>query len=175
MGRYGPDILPTSAVDTVEIGDSQVTTAKIAADAVTNAKIADDQLDSEHYVAKSIDAEHMADSAVGAFAPADLVIYQTFSGAGTTNIFASNAPRKFQVVDFSVRLTAVGAGSETAKLTDGTNDITNALDLSGADNSVVSVGTIDDAYNEIAASGSLDLVIATGGDGIARIVCRPVA
>lgn len=173
-GSVDTTSIKDGTIATADIAAGAVTTAKIAADAIDGTLIADNAVNSEHYTDGSIDQEHHATLAAGALG-VPLVLYQSFSGAGTTNVFSSNAPRKFQVVDAWFRLTAAGAASETGKWTDGTNDITDAVDLNVADNTVARVGTIDDAYYEIAASGSLDLVIATGGDGVAYLMVIPVA
>jgi hypothetical protein len=108
--------------------------------------------------------------AVGNIAPADLkvitssigvpfVISATLTAGNTAAIYSSNAPFKLRVLDaWSVAKSADGG---TWKLTDGTNDITNAVAVTATDKTVNRVGTIDDAYHEIAAGGSLSVV----GDG----------
>ena len=77
----------------------------------------------------------------------------------TVQIHNANAPYKYRILDaWSV---ARSADAGTWKLTDGTNDITDAVAVTATDKTIDRAGTIDDAYHEIAASGSLSVV----GDG----------
>ena len=81
------------------------------------------------------------------------------SGAAAEPIHASNAPYAYRVIDaWSV---ALGTDQGTWKITDGTDDITDAVAVSASDKTINRAGTIDDAKHEIAASGSLSVV----GDG----------
>lgn len=83
----------------------------------------------------------------------------TLTAGNTVQIHNTNAPFKYRVLDaWSVAKSADGG---TWKLTDGTHDITNAVTVTGTDKKVNRVDTIDDAYYEIAAAGSLSVV----GDG----------
>jgi hypothetical protein len=56
---------------------------------------------------------------------------------------------------------ARSADGGTWKVTDGTNDIIPAVTVTGTDKTINRAALIDDAYYEIAASGSLSVV----GDG----------
>ena len=77
----------------------------------------------------------------------------------TVQIYNAAAPFKFRITDaWSI---AQSADAGTWKLTDGANNITNAVAVTAADKTVNRAGTIDDAYYEIAADGSLSVV----GDG----------
>ena len=81
------------------------------------------------------------------------------SGAATEYIHDAAAPYKFRIIDaWSVAASADGG---TWKLSDGTNDITAAVTITSTDKSVNPAVTIDDAYCEIAATGTLAVV----GDG----------
>jgi len=83
----------------------------------------------------------------------------TLAAGSTVQIHNANAPFKYRVLDaWSVAKSADGG---TWKITDGTNDITNAVTVTGADKTIDRAGTIDDAYYEIDADGSLSVV----GDG----------
>jgi len=87
------------------------------------------------------------------------VLTATLAAGNTVAIYSSNAPFKFRILDaWSI---ADSADSGTWKLTDGSNDITDAVAVTGTDKTIDRAGTIDDAYYEIAASGSLSVV----GDG----------
>ncbi len=105
-------------------------------------------------------------------APADLWIREDIAATGTIKVFESDAPFKFQVVDFHIICTDNVAG--TVKLTDGTSDITDALTHGTTDKAKVGVGTIDDAKYEIAKNGSLNIVTATGGKSVAFIHLKRV-
>ena len=79
------------------------------------------------------------------------------TGATTLAIFTSDAPFKFRVIDawaVSTRVTNVS----TFKIDNGTNDITEAVAYNTADNGIARADAIDDAYHEVAASGSLRLI-----------------
>lgn len=87
------------------------------------------------------------------------MITATLTAGNTVAVYSSNAPFKFRIVKaWSV---AKSADAGTWKLTNGANDITNAVAVTATDKTVNLVGTIDDAYHEIAANGSLSVV----GDG----------
>lgn len=96
----------------------------------------------------------------------------TVTGAGTVQIYNANCPTKLQILDAWIICTDANAG--TLKLTDGTNDITNAITHGTTDKAIVRAGTIDDAYNTIAAGGTLNAVAATGGASIVCVLARPV-
>ena len=83
----------------------------------------------------------------------------TLTAGNTVQIYNSDAPFKFRILDaWSI---AKSADAGTWKLTDGTNDVTDAVAVTATDKTIDRAGTIDDGYNEIAASGSLSVV----GDG----------
>jgi len=87
------------------------------------------------------------------------ILTATLAAGNTVQIHNSNAPFKYRILDaWSVAKSADGG---TWKLTNGSNDITNAVTVTGTDKTINRAGTIDDTYNEIAANGSLSAV----GDG----------
>jgi len=102
------------------------------------------------------------------------VLQATLSGGNTVQIHNSNAPFKYRILDaWSVATSADGG---TWKLTDGTNDVTDAVTVTGTDKAIDRAGIIDDAYHEIAAGGSLSVV----GDGAnadceVHVLCMRVA
>ena len=96
---------------------------------------------------------------VGANGGLMIILTAALTAGSTVQIHNANAPFKYRVIDaWSVAASADGG---TWKLTDGTNDITDAVTVTGTDKTINRAGTIDDAYHEIAASGSLSVV----GDG----------
>lgn len=94
------------------------------------------------------------------------------TGAGTVQIYNANCPSKFRVVDMWFVCTDANAG--TVKLTDGTNDITNAVTHGTTDKAVVRVGTIDDAYWDLAPGATLNVVAATGGASVVFVALLPI-
>lgn len=86
-----------------------------------------------------------------------IVVFGVNGGAGSVNIFDSDAPFKFRVVD-AWAVSTKGANSGTWKLTDGTNDITNTVAYGTSDKDIARADAIDDLRHEIAASGSLVIV-----------------
>lgn len=81
------------------------------------------------------------------------ILTATITAGADVNIFNADAPFKFRVLDaWSVATSADGG---TWKLTNGTNDITDNVTVTGTDKTIDRIGTIDNAYHEIAASGSL--------------------
>ena len=82
--------------------------------------------------------------------------------ADASSGLAVTVPFAIKIIDVIVISTA-SVGSATVKLTDGTNDITDAI-VAATDTNVVRAGTIDDAYNEIAAGGTLKVVTNGASD-----------
>jgi len=87
------------------------------------------------------------------------ILTAELTGGNTVQIHNANAPFKYRVLD--AWSAAKSADGGTWKLTDGTNDITDTVTVTGTDKTINKAGTVDDAYHEIAASGSLSVV----GDG----------
>ena len=88
-----------------------------------------------------------------------IIFTATLTAGSTVQIHNADAPYKYRVLDaWSIAKSADGG---TWKLTDGTDDITNAVTVTGTDKTINRAGTIDDAKYEIAADGSLSVV----GDG----------
>ena len=95
----------------------------------------------------------------GASGGVSFILTATLAAGNTVGIHNANAPFKYRIIDaWSV---AKSADAGTWKITDGTNDITDAVAVTATDKTVNRAGTIDDAYYEIASSGSLSVV----GDG----------
>jgi len=98
----------------------------------------------------------------------------TITAGADVTIHNANAPFKYRIVDaWSV---AVSADGGSWKLTDGSNDITDSVTVTGTDKTIDRVGTIDDAYHEIAANGTL-VVDADGttADCEVYILCMRVS
>ncbi len=122
-------------------------------------------------VAGGFTGNHLADLGVNGGVP--FILTAAITNGNTVAIHTANAPFKYRIIDaWSVAKSADGG---TWKLTDGTNDITNAVAVTATDKTVNRVGTIDDAKNEIAAAGSLSVVGGTGSDVDVYILCVRVS
>lgn len=81
---------------------------------------------------------------------------------------------KTRVVDvFAVHTGGNGEASDTIQVKNGTNAITDAMSWAGNDQTIVRAASINDAYHEIAAGGTLRVTTTdndTGGDVGAGIV-----
>lgn len=97
----------------------------------------------------------------------------TADATGGLSIFTANCPYPLIIDDVIVQCTTANAAG-TLKLTDGTNDITDAM-ICAVDKVVVRAGTIDDAYSTLALNGTIKVVSNGAADrGKVTIVCRRV-
>lgn len=149
----------SGSITSVEIADNSVTNAKMADDAIDSAEIADEAVDIVHHA----DAE-AADS--GTIGVAAIVQHVLAAADGNTDI---TIPRAFRVARAWMVLTAGGGGgTQSVQLTNGTgsNHITAAVDVSAeSDKAIIEFGSIDDAYDSIAASGTLRATTANSFAG----------
>lgn len=103
-----------------------------------------------------------------------VVIRQSFDGTSTPVSIYSDAPMDLRVVDASVIITATGASATTISVTDGTNDITNAMDIyntgSISDTDVIRAGQINDDNWDIDEGGSLELSLSDTTDSPSGVV-----
>lgn len=104
-----------------------------------------------------------------------IVIRKSFDGTSSpVSIYDSDAPTDMRIVDAHVIITSTGSSATTVKLTDGTNDITDAIDVYDgggvSDTDIISASQIDDAYYEISEDGSLELALSDTTDSPAGIV-----
>lgn len=164
----------------------------LAADLIDGTKIADDALDSEHYVALSIDAEHLAASCVenaklhanaltgdkipdaveGTPGIAVVVSKTVIATAGTYAIVAS-APYKFKILDWWIQ--KLDATASNAKLSNGSNDITADVAAGTADHALVRGASIDNAYEDIALAGALNVITSGNSTMKVSVLIVPVA
>jgi hypothetical protein len=143
MDNAGAVTIENDAVTTAKILDSNVTEAKIAPNTLTGTV-----------------AGNVADDGVIGGLP---ILFRIATDGGATANKDITMTHKVRVIDvWSVNL-AIGTTSDTVQVLNSTNAITNAMDISGADTSLVRAGTIDDAYHEIAASGTLRVTETDGG------------
>ena len=100
------------------------------------------------------------------------------NGATAQNfIFNANCPRNLRVVGMWTVGTSAGTGAVTARLNDGTGNITDAMDVNQVDTTIVRAGTIDDAYHEITRGGTLRITLSATGriSLVAYVLLTPVA
>lgn len=97
-------------------------------------------------------------------------VIQVATAASDTSyrIWDKSCPRSCRIVDAWGVMTGAGAALDTVKITDGTNDISDTVDLSGlGDTDRFAIGELDDAYVDIAEGGSLRVV--TVSDALVRL------
>ena len=99
----------------------------------------------------------------------DLFVIEVDTEGATVVVFDGDVPAKFRVIDVTVDTIAT-VSSGTVKVTDGSSDITNAI-VAAVTKVVTRAGTIDPAKNEIAAGGSLSVVVANSADARVFIHC----
>ena len=93
----------------------------------------------------------------------------TADASSGLNIFDANAPFKFEIIDIVAQARATVGGGCTITISDGTNTIADSINLA-TDKAIARVGSIDDAYSEIAASGTLKVATTdAAGRGLVSI------
>ena len=88
------------------------------------------------------------------------IVYDVTTGSASIKIFDANAPFKFEIVDVVIQSRGTD-GTGTLKITNGTNDITDAMTCA-VDTTMARAATIDDAYSEIDEGETLEIVCAGG-------------
>lgn len=123
------------------LGGSIVLSDLVAAilDGTATKVVADDN------VIGGIPVIHRIDLAAGALADTDVTL-----------------THKTRVIDAWLILRGAGVATTTLQVKNGANAITDAMAASGSDKALVRAATIDDAYHEIAAAGTLRVTSATG-------------
>lgn len=112
---------------------------------------------------------------VGAISHAVAFTLEITTGSASEKIFDAAAPFGFEVIDVIIQPRGASVNG-TMKITNGTNDITNAM-VTAVDKTMVRPATIDNAYSIIAIGGTLEVVCA--GDaigstiGLVTVVVKP--
>jgi len=96
----------------------------------------------------------------------NVIAFEITTGAASVKIFDQSAPYKFEVVDVVIQPRGASANG-TMKLTDGTNDITDAMTCA-VDKTKARDATIDDAYSTIEKNQTLEVVCA--GDAVGSTI-----
>jgi hypothetical protein len=95
-----------------------------------------------------------------------VIVFPVTTGAASVKIYTANSPFKFEILDVLIQPRGASTNG-TMKITNGTNDITNAM-VCAVDKTLVRPSTIDDAYSTIAKNGTLEVVCA--GDTIGNTI-----
>ncbi len=90
----------------------------------------------------------------------------TTGAASGLEIFKANAPFKFEVVDVIVQPRGTSTNG-TIKITNGTNDITDAM-VCAADKTMVRAASVDNTYSTIDENETLEIVCA--GDSVGSTI-----
>jgi hypothetical protein len=91
------------------------------------------------------------------------VLFRIDTAGGATANTDVTVTHKIRVIDVWVVNTGLGTAGDTIEIYNGANAITDAIDINTADKTVGRVGTIDDAFHEIAAAGTLRVTETDGG------------
>jgi hypothetical protein len=143
IDNAGAATIQSDAVTTSKILDANVTEAKVAPNSLTGTV-----------------AGNVGDDSIIGGIP---ILFKIATDGGATGNKDITMTHKVRILDvWSVNL-AAGTTSDTVQVFNSTNAITNAMDISGADTSLVRAATIDDANHEIAASGTLRVTETDGG------------
>ena len=92
-----------------------------------------------------------------------LVVFAIALAGGSTADYDTTIDNKIRVIDFWVQNDGLGTASDTAQLKSTAAAITDALDMSGADEVVVRAGTINNANATVIAGGILRVAQVDGG------------
>jgi hypothetical protein len=143
IDNAGAATIQSDAVTTSKILDANVTEAKVAPNSLTGTV-----------------AGNVGDDSIIGGIP---ILFKIATDGGATGNKDITMTHKVRILDvWSVNL-AAGTTSDTVQVFNSTNAITNAMDISGVDTSLVRAATIDDANHEIAASGTLRVTETDGG------------
>jgi hypothetical protein len=115
----------------------------------------------------NLTGNHVAN--IGANGGVPFLLTATIVNGSTVTIHNADAPFKYRVIKaWSIATSADGG---TWQVKNGSNNITEAVAVTATDKTVNNAATIDDAYHEVAAAGSLSVVGASGADCIVNIMC----
>jgi hypothetical protein len=151
-GSVGSTQLASSAVTAAKLASSAVTTTKILAQNVTEPKIEEASLSglvakvvADANVIGGLEVIHRIDIAAGALGNTDVVL-----------------THKTRITDAWLVLRGAGVSTTTLQVKNGANAITDAMAASGSDQAIVRAASLNDAYWEVAAGGTLRVTSATG-------------
>lgn len=133
-------------IDDLNIRDGSLTTALFADGGVTQPKIAANALDATV-------AANLADNSVIA---GFKLVYSIAVPAGATGDVDIVVTHRVRIIDAHlVKRGGAGGGAGTITVKNGNSAVTNAISIDVADNTIVAAATIDDAFRDLAAGGTL--------------------
>lgn len=164
---WANEVVLTGATTTIEVikagyaggvlGAGSVGTTQLAAGGVTEAKL---QPGAAAAGITGLATKFVANANVIGGIPVIHQVNITAGANGNTDVVLTH---KTRVIDAWLVLTGAGVESATLQLKNGTtNAITDAMAASGSDQALVRCATINDAYHEIAAGGTLRVTGASG-------------
>ena len=101
------------------------------------------------------------------------VVLRVNTAAGADNTVSLTMERKFTLIDVQAKnIGGPGPANDTLTIKNGSNAVTDVMDMEGAENLIIRALSIDDAHHEIAAGSTLNVIALdhTGGDQRAKIV-----
>ena len=157
----GAGLAETSGVLSVNVDDSTLAlstdTLIVKSGGITATQMANNTITATQIANNILSGTQVAD--VGSTGGIDVVLKTTLTDGNTVAIFTVNSPFKLEVIDaWSI---ALSTGAGTWKLTDGTDDITNAVAVTATAGTINKAASIDTTKSTIAANGSISVV----GDG----------
>ncbi len=102
----------------------------------------------------------------------DLMILSVLGQTSDTTIFDANSPH-LRVLNVWCIQRAAGAASDTISVDDGTDDISDVMDVNKADKIITRAAEIDDAKGELAEGSTLAVTWDVGNsDSDVFILCQ---
>lgn len=102
-----------------------------------------------------------------------IVVSKTLTATAGTYDIVATAAYKFKVLDWWVQ--KLDTTASNVKLNDGTNDVSADVAAGTTDHALVRGGTIDNAYEDIAAAGSLKAITSGNAAMKVNVLIVPVA
>jgi hypothetical protein len=163
---WANEVVTTGATATIEVikagyaggilAASSVGTSQLAAGGVIESKLVPGSATAG---ITGLAAKFVADANVIGGIP---VVHRINIAAGTVGNTDVTLTHKTHIADAWLVLKGAGVSTTTLQVKNGTNAISDAMAASGSDKALVRAASIDDAYNEIAAGGTLRVTSATG-------------
>jgi len=148
--------LADNAVTTAKITDANVTAAKLATDAVETAKIKDANVTAAKIadaILTGAKAAVLANDAVIGGVPVVHTVNVPDGATGDVDVVLTHKTEILEVI--VQKRAAAGGASDTITVKNGSDAITDAIDINVADKTIKRATTIDDAFSTIAAAGTL--------------------
>jgi hypothetical protein len=167
----GAGTLGAGTVGTTNLANLAVTAAKLAADAVTTAKILDANVTESKLAENSLSGTVVGNAADDDTDGAIPILYIFTVPDAATGDVDRTIDDAIRVVDcWAVKTGGAGGAANTVQLFNGANAISDAMSININDKAVARAASIDDAYHEVAASGTLKVTRTKAGGNAACIV-----